>query len=304
MIPDHPPAPPGDGHEGTTDLDALRDSLAAGRPLVGSAVTTLSRLLAEADPAATEDSLAALPAVRALDVYRTLIAWAPIVAGEKVLDVGCGSGGATRAAAEAVGEDGLVIGVDHAANAVAMAERRTPDDLPVLYRVARAERLEGLPDRGFDAAICSLLLDQMDDLGPTLVEIARVLRPGGRLVASVMDWDRLRPADGPFMGSLLAVVARHAPGALAGRASRATIPDEPLDAAAFRDAGFLTPEERDIQLALEMPDMERAWAVFGRSGLGGMLDAAGREALRAAIAAHLPRDVYLPIRLLRTRRPG
>ena len=34
------------------------------------------------------------------------------------------------------------------------------------------------------AAICSLLLDQMDDLGPTLVEIARVLRPGGLLVLS------------------------------------------------------------------------------------------------------------------------
>ena len=302
MIPDESPARPAEA--GTAELDALRAQLAAGVPLVGSIVTSLSRLATDEDPGATEDSIATLPAVRGLDIYRTLVSWAPIVAGEKVLDVGCGSGGATRAVAETVGEDGLVIGIDHSPRAIALAEERTPSSLPVLYRVLRAERLEGLPDRGFDAAICSLVLDQMDDIAPALAELARVLRPGGRLVASVMAWDRVRPADGPFLGAVLAVVGRHAPGALAGRASRASIPDEPEDAAAFREAGFLTPEELDIQLALQMPDFETAWAVFSRSIIASMLDEAGREDLRETIASRIPCDIYLPVRLLRTRRPG
>jgi hypothetical protein len=114
----------------------------------------------------------------------------------------------------------------------------------------------------------------------------------------------MRPADGPFLGAVLAVIGRHAPGALAGRASRASIPDEPEDAAAFRDAGFLTPEELDIQLALQMPDLETAWAVFSRSLIASMLDERGREDLRETIASRLPCDIYLPVRLLRTRRPG
>lgn len=304
MIPDSPPEAPATGRDGSESLEALRAALAEGRPLEGQTLTTLSRLVTDADPTATEDTIAVLPAVRGLDVYRSLISWAPIVAGERVIDIGCGSGGATRAVAEAVGEDGLVIGVDHSQGAIRIAETRTSSDLPVLFRVNRAERLEGVPDRTFDAAIMSLVLDQIDDIGPALAEASRVLRPGGRLVASVMCWDRLRPVDGPLMGSVLAVVGRRAPGALAGRASKATIPVEPADALAFRDAGLLTPEQLDIHLGARMSTIEEAWGLFGRSLMAWMLDDEGREELREAIRPHLPHDLYLPIRLLRTRRPG
>lgn len=304
MIPDSTPEAPAGRRDGSESLDGVRHALAEGRPLEGQTLTTLSRLVTDLDPAATEETIAALPAVRGLDVYRSLISWAPIVAGEKVLDIGCGSGGATRAAAEAVGEDGLVVGIDHSPQAIRLAESSTSPDVPVLYRVGRAEHLEGVPDRSFDAAIMSLVLDQIDDIAPALAEAARVLRPGGRLVASVMCWDRLRPVDGPLMGAVLAVVGARAPGALAGRASRATIPDEPADALGFREAGFLTPEQLDIHLGARMPTIDEAWTLFGRSMLGWMLDDAGRAELREAMRPHLPHDLYLPLRLLRTRRPG
>ena len=79
-----------------------------------------------------------------------------------------------------------------------------------------------------------MVLEQLDDLAPLLARSFRVLRPGGRFVASVTAFDRLRPIDASFMGAVIAVVGRHAPGALAGRASRASIPHEPLDQARSR----------------------------------------------------------------------
>jgi SAM-dependent methyltransferase len=285
-------------------LEAVRRRLAAGEPLAGDLLVALSAAATAADPAATEDTLAALSGNGGVHLHRSLVGWAALVARERVLDVGCGAGGTARAAAEAVGEGGFVVAVDRCPEAVEEARRRTPDDLVVLHRVADVARLEAVPDRGMDCVVASLLLDQLPDLGPALRELHRVLRPGGRLVASVMDFDQFRPADAAFMGAPLAVVARHAPGAFAGRGSRATIPRERADAAAFREAGFSSVEERDVQLVAPFETPEAAWALFGRSLMARMLGEEGRAELRAALAARVPHTLYLPVRFLRTRRPG
>jgi SAM-dependent methyltransferase len=152
--------------------------------------------------------------------------------------------------------------------------------------------------------VASLSLEQNEDLRPLMAEVARVLRPGGRFVASVTAFDRLRPMDASFMGAVLAVVGRHAPGALAGRASRASIPHEPLDALAFKEAGLATVEEQDIQLAVVMEDLDDAWRVFSRTYIAQILDEAGQEELRRILKRRMPHTLYLPLRFLRTRRPG
>ena len=235
-------------------LAEVRAEVAAGTPLVGALAARFYRAVHARDPAATEDSLAVLPGNRGVHLYDTLVAWAPIAGGEQVIDLGCGSGGATRAAARVVGGEGMVVGIDASPESLAEAQARTPEDLPILYRRGEIQRLANMPDRTFDCAIASMVLEQVDDLAPVLSEITRVLRPGGRFVASVTSFDRLRPIDASFMGSVIAVVGRRAPGALAGRASRASIPNEPMDRLAFKEAGLATVEEQDVQFAVVMED--------------------------------------------------
>ena len=285
-------------------LEELRGRLATGQRLSAAAWSELHRAIHAIDPTATEDVIAPLAGNGSSNIYRALIAWAPMRPGERVLDVGCGSGGATRAAAEAVGAQGSVVGIDPCVEVLAAARERTEADLPITYRRMVAEQLAGLEDRSFDCVIASLVLEELADMPAALREIVRVLRPGGRFVASVFAFDTLRPQDASLMGSVLATVARHAPGALAGRASRASIPHEPADAAAFKDAGLLVPEERDLQFSVVLDSLDDAWAFFGRSKIAHILGPEGREDLRAALDRRMPHSLALPIRFMRTRRPG
>jgi len=285
-------------------LDQIRAEIASGTPLVGSLAVRFYRAVHALDPTATEDSLAVLPGNRGVQLYDSPIAWAPMVAGERVLDLGCGSGGATRAAARVVGPEGMVVGIDSSPECVAAAQERTPTELPVLFRRGDAQAMGNVPDRTFDCVVASLVLEQVAELDRTVHEIFRVLRPGGRLVASVTAFDRLRPIDASFMGAVIAVVGRRAPGALAGRASRASMPHEPRDQLAFNEAGMATVEEQDVQFAVVMADLDDAWAVFSRTYIAHVLDEEGREELRAVLERRMPHTLYLPVRFLRSRRPG
>jgi SAM-dependent methyltransferase len=285
-------------------LAGVRTELAAGRPLVGGLANRFYRAVHALDPAATEESLAVLPGNRGVHLYESLIAWASLVAGDQVLDLGCGSGGATRVAARTVGAEGMVIGIDASSECIAEATARTPADAPVVYRRGDVGAMPNVADRTFSCVVASMVLDQIDDLAPVLAEVFRVLRPGGRLVASVTSFDHLRPLDASFMGAVIAVVGRHAPGALAGRASRASIPHEPRDLHAFKAAGLATVEELDVQLAVVMEDIDQAWAVFSRTYIAHLLDEEGQADLRRVLTRRMPHTLYLPLRFLRTRRPG
>lgn len=286
------------------ELGEIRADVAGGTPLVGSLATRFYRAVHALDPAAAEESLAVLPGNRGVHLYDSPIAWAPVVAGERVLDIGCGSGGATRAAARAVGPEGMVVGIDSSPECVAEAQARTDPGLPVLFRRGDVQAMGNVPDRTFDCVVASLVLEQVLDLERAVREIFRVVRPGGRLVATVMAFDRLRPIDASFMGAVVAVVGRRAPGALAGRASRASMPHEPRDQRAFVEAGMATVEEQDVQFAVVMEDADAAWAFFSRTYIAHVLDDEGQEELRAVLARRMPHTLYLPLRFLRSRRPG
>jgi SAM-dependent methyltransferase len=285
-------------------LAQIRARLAAGEPLQGRLATAFYRAVNAVDPDATEESLATLPGNRGVNLYDTPLSWVSVMKNERVLDIGCGAGGATRAAARAVGPDGMVVGVDPSPEALARARALTDPDLPVAYVQGSAERLPSIPDRSFDCVVMSLVLEQVNDLERVLSEAHRALRPGGRLVASVMAFDRLRPLDASLMGAVVAVVARHAPGALSGRASAASIPHEPRDAAAFRAVGLNAVEELEVQLAAVMETEDDAWRLFSRTCIRQMLDDEGVADLRRVLRRRMPHTLYLPVRLLRTRRPG
>jgi ubiquinone/menaquinone biosynthesis C-methylase UbiE len=294
-------APPASAAE---RLAEARARIAAGERLRGPVATTFYAAVHGYDPTATEDTIATLPGNSGVHLYDSLIAWASLVAGERVLDIGCGSGGAARSAARIVGPTGMVVGVDPCRAALDIARERALDDAPMAFVTASAERMVDIPDRGFDCVIASLALEEINDLRAALSEIHRVLRPGGRFVASVSSFDRFRPVDASFMGAVMAVITRRAPAALAGRATRASFPSDPDDVRAFAEAGLLIPEERDVQLAAVMDDIHQAWAILGRTHMAYLLDDEGQAELREVIARRLPHALYFPLRFLRSRRPG
>src|ERR687897_1138774 len=98
---------------------------------------------------------------------------------ERVLDLGCGEGQIARLAVQRGA--GRVVGVDPAAAQIAEAVRRAGG---VRYARAVAAGLP-FPPSTFDAIVCCLVLEHLADLDAGLDEIARVLRPGGRLVLFV-----------------------------------------------------------------------------------------------------------------------
>jgi len=130
---------------------------------------------AEAYAAGNENSL-----VNAYYERPAMLDLAGEVTGRRILDAGCGSGPLTAALHD---RGAVVAGVDASAAMVALARRRLGDvaDLHV------ADLRDRLPfaDGEFDDVVASLVLHYLEDWGPTLAELRRVLRPGGRLIASV-----------------------------------------------------------------------------------------------------------------------
>lgn len=101
--------------------------------------------------------------------------------GEAVLDVACGTGVATRLAAEIVGPSGSVTGVDVTPEMLQMAGQVPSSGASIDWIHADAEDLP-LPDGSFDAVICSLGFQFFEDKVGALKEARRVLKPGGRVV--------------------------------------------------------------------------------------------------------------------------
>ncbi|MFE2517595.1 class I SAM-dependent methyltransferase [Streptomyces mirabilis] len=130
---------------------------------------------AEAYVAETENNL-----VNAYYARPAMLALAGDVAGRRILDAGCGSGPLSAALRD---RGAVVTGIDASAGMLALARRRLGDAVD-LRVVDLRDRLP-FDDGAFDDVVASLVLHYLEDWGPTLAELRRVLRPGGRLIASV-----------------------------------------------------------------------------------------------------------------------
>lgn len=115
-----------------------------------------------------------------------LLELAALQPGQRVLDVACGTGLVSLAAAAAVGPAGAVLGVDLSGAMVDAATARARERGVANARFARmdGEALD-CADAGFDVAVCALGLMYMPEPERALAEMRRVLRPGGRMVAAV-----------------------------------------------------------------------------------------------------------------------
>lgn len=129
-----------------------------------------------------------------------LLVLAAAAPGEAVLDVACGTGVVSVAAALSVGPAGRVLGVD-LADAMVQASRQRAQDLGLgqaAFERMDAEQLK-LPDAGFDLALCALGLMYLPEPDAALRELHRMLRPGGRAVLAVWG-ERARCGWAPLFG--------------------------------------------------------------------------------------------------------
>jgi arsenite methyltransferase len=120
---------------------------------------------------------------RFMAVWQFPIEWLNIPQGGIALDVGSGPGSITAALARAAGPDGLALGVDISRPMLARAVRAEAGPQVGFLR-ADAQCLP-LRDQTVDAAVSIAVLQLIPDPVATLSEIARVLRPGGRLAVMV-----------------------------------------------------------------------------------------------------------------------
>ncbi|MDC7786803.1 methyltransferase domain-containing protein [Rhodoplanes sp. TEM] len=122
-------------------------------------------------------------------------------AGERVLDVAAGNGNATLAAARHFAD---VTSVDYVGALLDRGrERAVAERLPVTFRLADAESLP-FPEASFDLVLSTFGVMFAPDQDTAAAELARVVRPGGRI--GLACWT----PDG-FIGQLLATLGRFVP---------------------------------------------------------------------------------------------
>jgi len=124
--------------------------------------------------------------------------------GERLLDVASGDGASAILAARERGCE--VVGLDYGAAAIEGAREAARRDAPesaIAFVRGDAEALP-FPDRSFDAVLCECSLCTFPDKARTAAEIARVLRPGGRVAICDVTADRER-LPGELVGGMATI---------------------------------------------------------------------------------------------------
>lgn len=184
------------------------------------------------------DAIAAKPAVQTLKAW-ALAALAP-KPGEFALDVGSGTGEDVVALADLTGR---AVGVEPSAGLRAEAARRA--------KTAGVEYVEGdatdLPydDATFDVIRCERVLQHVGEPARAVGEMARVLKPGGRMALIDTDWQTavLHPVDPDVLGRITAHLISEAANPFSGRRLRALMAQMELVVGDETAATWIEPQE-------------------------------------------------------------
>ncbi|WP_046117378.1 class I SAM-dependent methyltransferase [Sinorhizobium sp. PC2] len=215
------------------------------------------------------------------------IDFAGLADGEKILDVGCGTGSLTFALAKAA-DLSEIAAIDYSPVFVEEAIRRNTDPR-INIRQADACALP-FADGAFDRALALLVLHFVPEAGKAVAEMRRVVRPGGVVAAAV--WDHLGGM--PGMRMMVDTVAALSEG---GRQLRARYCFQPMMRPGemkrtFVEEGLADVTETQLMIRMDYRNFDDYWAPIaaGEGPLGkyvATLDAAERARVDAAI-----RDAY------------
>jgi ubiquinone/menaquinone biosynthesis C-methylase UbiE len=121
---------------------------------------------------------------------RRFLRFVPIERGNAILEVGCGTGVVVRDLLSMVGPRGHVVGIDRSGATLKAARalaREHPLRSRMALRVARGERLPFRAGR-FDAAVAITVMLHVADPAAVAAQMARVVRPGGRVGLQDQDF--------------------------------------------------------------------------------------------------------------------
>ena len=208
-------------------------------------------------------------------------------AGERVLDVPCGSGASVVVAAQQVLPDGAAVGIDYAEQMVAIAREKAQsaglDNIEL--SVADMTTLDQSGLEPFDVVVCSLGLFFADDMPGLLRTLSGLLRPGGRIGVAVFGEHVFDPMRQVFVET----VAELAPGVEVLQPWRRT-EDVSVLRGVFEEAGISGVDiaTADDRLPLRSPD--DWWRIIMGSGFRrtvAALDDAAAGELRKRCDAHI-----------------
>jgi len=210
-------------------------------------------------------------------VVEAVIGHASLRPGERVLDLGTGTGAVAARAAALVGPAGRVAGIDISREMLALAEQ-TAAKLSLSNVELHEGRAEAIPagQGSFDVILASLSLMYVIDRAAAARELARVLRHGGRLVAAV--WAGPDASDIVLFQQTAGSFAPPPPVKAVGPGALA---DPGPFLAQLADAGILA-EVRTQVLGFDFDDFESAWNVLA-SVTTAQLAPERREEAKAAV---------------------
>jgi ubiquinone/menaquinone biosynthesis C-methylase UbiE len=222
-----------------------------------------------------------------------LVEAAEVTTGDHVLDVACGTGIVARTAAERTGPAGRVVGLDLNEAMLTVARRVRPD---LDWRQGDATSLP-FPDDSFDVVLCQSGLMFVPDPAAAVGEMARVVRPGGRVAAQVWSSLDRQTAIQPLADA----VSRHAgPDAVDLISTYFRLGDQEQFTGQFTRAGLRVTDVRRLPVTVRAPsvddyittevestplidrisaDVYRRIREDARAGLAGYCDATGELAL-------------------------
>jgi len=209
--------------------------------------------------------------------------------GWRVLDVACGPGIASRAAARRAGEKGSVLATDLAPGMIELAAARPAERraAPIEWRALDAQRT-GLPDSSFDAVVCQLGLMLFAEPDAALAEMRRVAKPGAPVACLVQG----RRSHMLFTALVMDAIVSRAPHLRAPKGAPTLFafgPDKILEEA-FARAGLREIVTRRVEGVFRFESAEQYWTTFveGSGRTRAMLDELD-EATLAKVRADVQR---------------